>query len=248
MHRLPLLLLCWMLATAGASYDFERSDGDDEIDFGGSVIGNDNNVFSITGWYNQDSGDTTTAELTLYGEGNSGDNTPVYSMSYNRGIAGQIRCFLRDDSGNLADMETDVNGNDGLWHHTACVSRADDSAEHYFDGASVDTNVVDRNDGPTLNTAHIGALERMSIINFADNARIAHVAIWNSTALSTAQINELASGVNPQCLSTLPDRYWPLWDATPVADLSGNGDTGTVTGATLDVDGPPILATCGGQI
>ena len=35
--------------------------------------------------------------------------------------------------------------------------------------------------------------------------------------------------------------FWPIWGDSTEIDLSGKGNTGTVTGTTVDSSGPPVM-------
>jgi len=57
--------------------------------------------------------------------------------------------------------------------------------------------------------------------------------------LSAAEINEAM--IRPGSIRTNLVGYWPcLGSDSPERDLSGNGNTGTVTGATESFNGPPV--------
>lgn len=70
------------------------------------------------------------------------------------------------------------------------------------------------------------------------NGNLCYVQMWRRT-LSVAEINEAM--IRPGSIRTNLVGYWPcLGSDSPERDLSGNGNSGTVTGATESFNGPPV--------
>lgn len=77
------------------------------------------------------------------------------------------------------------------------------------------------------------------------NGRIAYVHFYNRT-VTEAELTTIM--YKPGSISDGLYGYWPLWGVnSPEIDLSGNGNTGTVTGATESSDGPPVFIGAGGN-
>jgi len=70
------------------------------------------------------------------------------------------------------------------------------------------------------------------------NGKMAYLFIWNRV-LSSAEI--AIAQIDPFSIVDGVLQINPLWGDSPEQDLSGNGHTGTITGATPCVDGPPVL-------
>lgn len=74
--------------------------------------------------------------------------------------------------------------------------------------------------------------------NTGMDGNIAYVQIWKRI-LSVAEINEAM--IRPGSIRTNLVGYWPCLGAdSPERDLSGNGNSGTVTGTAESFNGPPV--------
>lgn len=137
----------------------------------------------------------------------------------------------------------------GVWMRLAVTAPNDATSANrkiYRDGLRKDTSSFDggsfvqmRN---TPNAVILGSLDSFYGLGLL-NGRMAYAQLWN---------RELTVDESEQALwrpGSVPNGlvgYWPLWGVnSPELDLSGNGLTGTVTGAAESTDGPP--ASIGAQ-
>lgn len=91
------------------------------------------------------------------------------------------------------------------------------------------------------NDKWIGNVERASTSEFG--GQIGQISYW-SRALSLAEVQD--NQFNQVCRSGCVYLSNPGFDGTGTQkDLSGNGNSGTVTGATADLSGPPIFISGG---
>lgn len=102
------------------------------------------------------------------------------------------------------------------------------------------TNLIDSMSNTTK--VYIGVL---SDITGDYDGRMAYVHMYKRV-LTLTEINQIM--IKPGSITDSLVGYWPLWGVnSPEIDLSGNGNTGTVTGATSSSDGPPIMLSSGGH-
>ncbi len=155
----------------------------------------------------------------------------------------QLRFDHRDSLG-PASIVSSVSVNDGQWHFGAGAKGADgDSAnfELWLDsgtaltGGSVIRSGINPNPVDTSATLRVGAYGTTPQAFWDGN--ICHIAVWNGTKLTNAQMTEVYGGGVPQDLSSLPTTPAPDWwvalgdgdaiGASNVLDLSGNANHGT---------------------
>jgi len=175
--------------------------------------------------------------------------------------AGTVRCIWRDNAGagatgayidstnKLSALLNSVQRNTanaitlGIWYHFAFTGTIGSSVAWllYVNGvldtttASINTPIAG---GATTNFGNDGSSQVLKGV-------VSDLAFWNAT-LSSGQIAALAAGTRPINVGS-PIGYWPLDSTTsPEQDLSGNGNTGTVTG-TLPILGPPAVSRAMGS-
>ncbi|MDP6770321.1 MAG: Ig-like domain-containing protein, partial [Anaerolineales bacterium] len=125
----------------------------------------------------------------------------------------------------------------GIWYHIAITYNAlDGELKSYINGA-IDINTTTTDYTTSLGTVEIG---RAGTDEF--NGKIDEIGIWNE-ALTSAEITALYnSGVALDALSNSGNYtstsnlvgYWKMEEGTgtTLTDLSGNGNNGTISGAT----------------
>jgi len=160
------------------------------------------------------------------------------------------------DSDNLLKYQRNFSTTNGKWQ-TPTSSISTSVWQHLaitYDNSDVSNDPVIYLDGVsqtiTETTAPVGSAADDSGValllgNNDDgsrtfNGRLAEMAIYNM-ALSAAEVLALAHSINPLHIRrTNLKAYWPLpGNSSPEADLSGNGNNGTVTGAIKGAH-PPI--------
>jgi len=116
------------------------------------------------------------------------------------------------------------------WHHVCCTFDAG-STEAFLNGVSVGTNT---NGSATTNPNGANDFEigRANNYNFYFNSgQVSNVALFNSS-LTPSQVQTLYNNGSPEAsISHSPVAWWKL-DSTTITDSSGNGNTGTNSGAT----------------
>ena len=116
------------------------------------------------------------------------------------------------------------------WHHVCCTFDAG-STEAFLNGISVGTNT---NGSATTNPNGANDFEigRANNYNFYFNSgQVSNVALFNSS-LTNTQVQTLYNNGSPEAaISHSPVAWWKL-DSTTITDSSGNGNTGTNSGAT----------------
>ena len=147
-----------------------------------------------------------------------------------------------------------TNPSTGVWYHVA-ATLSGTTQTVYLNGSYCNSNSSGTSMGSNGERLCIGEAN-----NGGDNCtnatrylqgRIAEAAVWN-VALTANEIAALASGVTPPNAhgGTSLVGYWPLYGVdAPEPDLSGNGSSATVTGATagnhIGGPGPGILQAAG---
>lgn len=129
----------------------------------------------------------------------------------------------------------------GVWRYVTAVYDADSSANlvtFYVDGVAIASSTGTSPSGTRNSDVGVDlVIGNTQATNGAMRGNLSHVQAWDA-ALSVDQIVE--SMWKPGSVRTNLVGYWPCMGDATERDLSGNGNTGTVTGATVSVDGPPI--------
>lgn len=132
----------------------------------------------------------------------------------------------------------------GRWYHFAGTFNPSTRVACHIDGVEDGANTTSIGSGLAT-----GSPPRNFLIGrdagataFNHDGQIAEVAAWNAV-LSTAELAALAKGASPLAVRPgLLKFYLPLWGAgSPEIDLSGNGNTGTLTG-TASADHAPVAS------
>lgn len=251
MRYLLTLLLCLSLATpgwAGASRDFDGTN--DNVDFGGmSSLDNQANV-SIGCW--------------VYADNVTQDHYIVDFFDAVATTTGGI-LFLHDDVDSVSgrtDVFTIYVEETGGGGSNVRIATATSSAKSQtwqwvvltFDNESTTgfkiyiDNVEDANSpASTVSIANAGNHnETFYLGERSDGAagdragNIAHCQTWNRTL---GVIELIEAGFNPGVIPLNLTSWWPMFGAeSPEIDLTGAGNTGTVSGATEAFIGPPVMS------
>jgi len=92
---------------------------------------------------------------------------------------------------------------------------------------------------PTSNNLDAGVwVGRYSGAGALWNGDIAHASIYKNVSLTSSQLKQIM--YFPGSITNGLVGYWPLLGGSPEPDYSGNKNNGTVTGATVSADNPPI--------
>ncbi|MEX2311549.1 MAG: LamG-like jellyroll fold domain-containing protein, partial [Rhodospirillales bacterium] len=174
-------------------------------------------------------------------------------FGYELGVTdeGNLYVLVSDNGTDVGDWEFVAALSENEWAHvtlTVDVSSGNPYVNAYRNGAQLELALnpyAPDIDSTTLSSTtaefRIGAVESTGgALSNHFNGAIANVGVW-SAVLSDDQIMQEMSGTLDKQSGTLLG-YWPLNDGagTEISDLSGNGNTGTITGADWVNTGPEI--------
>lgn len=135
----------------------------------------------------------------------------------------------------------------GLWQHVSVSVGAGGTANvnFYLNGASDGSTTTSLTFFDSANQElRVGAEENCigSATSEYQDGVLAYAIIHSSELTQPLITNEVYL---PGSTGTI-GAFWPLWGESPEQDLSGNNNTGTLTGTTAVNDGPPV--TFGGGL
>ncbi len=180
-----------------------------------------------------------TNDTYFYSEANSATNTQYFSLRASvLGVnKGRVSARLVNNAGTV--LLNSVNGTiiafDGNWHHIVWVDDGG-SCQLYVDGVLDSTDFDYTPVGSfTFNRTSVGALYRTTASAFC-KSKFDQVRTW-SVALTQEEVTNLyLRNYKP----SIPELEW-LFDegsGSSATDSSGNGNTGTISGATYLSDVP----------
>lgn len=128
------------------------------------------------------------------------------------------------------------------WYHVAMTYNSSSSANRatfYFNGVSdAGSTVISPSGTRNSDAGNTFTLGNTQGLTGAFTGQICYFQAWDRI-LSASEINEAM--IRPGSIRTNLVGYWPcLGSDSPERDLSGNGNSGTVTGATESFNGPPV--------
>lgn len=172
------------------------------------------------------------SDTALYCEGRNGNATPLFRI--NIGINGQINIGARTDANNLVLNNTSViRINDKNWHHVLWTD-TNGSGNLYIDGVADTANWNYTRGTTTLDRTTVG-IQPQNLTSRAFNGYIDNVCVYNRALTPTEAVNTYYNGM----LYPSSNILWWKFDegsGTTANDSSGNGNTGTITGATYSND------------
>ena len=246
MRRSLLLLLCWLLLSpgvwAGASRNFRGGDVDDMIDYGSDTDIDNFSTLTFAAWILQD------AYVDVNGSrivGKSNSVNTVNKESGACGTGGDCFQFFSTWSGADGDWYTSPDSNViGVWQFVMVT---------YNTGATTNDPIIYKNCSaqtivqeatPTGTVDADGAINLRTGNNASPGIRewdgqIAYVHYY-SRILTAAECTDIMW--NPGILPASLFEFSPqLGSDSPELDISGNANTGTVTGATESALGPATM-------
>jgi len=199
----------------------------------------------------------TGGSVVLWGRAESYGSGGVYGRYITKGGLGWM-IYNYEDSGSrrfefLIYRDTDYDSWDSsvydlsanTWFHIACIFDESDGAGTavptcYVNGALETMNSRTSGTGGFASDAAIDLLiGNRTGSDRGFDGQIAHVSLYTKE-LTAAEVQTLM--YKPNAIVDSRSAYWPLWGVdSPELDLSGNGNSGTVTGASVSTDGPPIF-------
>jgi len=242
MRRLVILPLCWMLLCGAASRSFDGTN--DSVDYGDiPTLSDSTGSISGGGWVLTDN---VTSDQTVWS---------------NKRTAGAARgvIFFQDDAGGgrtdtfhiFVEEADEVTSTSCIgvnsaavvdtWQWVAFSLTANNSSgmRLYIDGledanSPCTSSGVD-NMGQSNEGWHIGA----DPLNEDDRSgEQAYMQLW-SRLLTLQELEE--ARWQPGIIAASLEVFAPTWGASTEQDLSGQGNTGTVSNATTSADGPPVF-------
>lgn len=211
---------------------------DDTISFG-NPFNMGTSDWSVLCWFNPVSVATS---KTLVRKGDGFSPTPTWLLrTVGANLHGLI--FL-DGSNSIGITGSTTISTAGIWYHAAITFDRDGNMSLYLNGNSDATPVsIASGSAWNITTTDFGGIgcyfdgTPNTAFEFF-NGKIAHAQIFRRV-LSLSEIKQLmnfpGSISGPNLLA-----YWPLWGGSIEGDYSGNNKGGTVTGATVSQDNPPI--------
>jgi hypothetical protein len=138
-------------------------------------------------------------------------------------------------------QNTGIAIRDGGWHHIAYRKAAAGASawDKFLDGAKTPISAsINFSLPPVTSFYTLNADNGLALCHCS----LADVAVYSS-ALSDADIANLAKGLRPLATSVPPILYWPLSGSYPESDLSANNNPGTVVGRIITDAAPPYAGT-----
>lgn len=201
--------------------------------FGGTML----TEFTISAYYKSGA----TGQRTIVSLGNTGTANTYVILDIGGAGTRIPRFTIRDNSANTDSANGTVALDGGRWHHLVGVKMAS-SIILYVDGVKVAEDTSLSGTTYTFDRFTIGALNRTSLSNYFVGV-IDEVHLWNR-ALSDSEVSDLYyNGLTTG--STLASGLVGKWlfnegSGSTAYDTSGNGNNGTITGATYTTDVPMV--------
>ncbi|MCF7812710.1 carbohydrate binding domain-containing protein [Candidatus Gracilibacteria bacterium] len=209
--------------TSVRNHGYEFDGTDDYIEIGDkSELDFNTGSFSVTAWI-KDSG----SGGHWFVKRESGSTNAGYELGID-GTNGSLSWYLNDGTSAIADTADTTSASDGTWHHVGIVfDRTNNQIRRYVDGTATGTVSNFGSLGSIDNAfrASIGARLGSSPDNEFTGS-IANLRIYDR-ALAASEVSDLYNGADIPS----PIAHWPLDNGA--GDTSGNGNHGTVNGATL---------------
>lgn len=236
----------------GASRYFDGT-SIDQIDLPNGALVTDSTPFTVMAWVHLDSWVDRWQGIAI--------------IDTNQDATGSIKFFINKDNAGYKGLfwgspgnqtrfsqvrsSDDISGDfAGNWKHVAVTFNGTNEQDYtnfkmYVDGESIATVQPGKGlSSPTDGQNIIGNDNSLSAGHW--NGKIAYYQV-NHIEMTAGQIveNMHRPGTTVEELKA----FLPLWGVdSPEVDLSGNGNTGTVTGATESSDGPPVFFPSGPRV
>jgi hypothetical protein len=186
---------------------------------------NTNTSFSVSAWFNSNTNlKTYNAIWSPFSTGSTG----IWIKSTGAMAYYQNATAIIDPGSTTISAST--------WYHVAMTCASGGNVTGYINGVSDGTHAFD-NTSNAVSGAYAGL--DGSVNNYYFNGYLADVAMW-TTALTAAQVAQLAAGMRPSDVQAPSlQLWWPLAGyQSPEPDNSGNGYSGTLGTLTTT---PPTL-------
>lgn len=191
------------------------------------------NNFTLAGWVQNTN---NVLDTYLFSEGNSGNNTPVFGVHYSATIPGALNLFNKNDAGAGGDvLGTKPVLKPNEKQHLILVGTGG-VLKIYVNGKYTGQSLAIQSGVTTLNRTTWGALGRVTYAgSFGGN--LSKLMIF-SRAFSDSDAKNLYLNDIYDATGLLSYLKIEETSGTNLADSSGNGNVGTLTGATLSTRVP----------
>ena len=232
------------------SRDFDGTD--DYIDLGDSSVWDfGTGDFTLMAWIRPETV-SDTKRMEIISKDGTGTPGRQLTMEFNgkalAGTRGSFRIALFQADAILSQIVAYDAPQDSMvaniWYHVAGVKRgnAAGSFTGFINGNSVTmTRDATLGDFPlTMQaTATVVRIGNRALVGNTDefDGQIAHAQAFN-VALTQNEIRQTMR--YPGSIRRGLIRFFPLWGGSPEGDYSGNNNSGTISGATLSTNNPPI--------
>lgn len=188
--------------------------------------------FTVSMWVK---GAGNTAGRSIFAEGSTASNNPIFSLQTDNPATGKLNAFIRTTAGSiLKNTNSSLIVFDNRWHHVVW-SDGSGAAKLYVDTVLDPTNYSYTRGTIGVNRTGIGALIRGAtsqyFLGFIDD-----VTVFD-TALSLSEIQSLYA-TSKRKTGVIIDYKFNEASGSTATDSSGNGSDGTITGATYSVVSP----------
>lgn len=212
---------------------------DDKVDYGNILAFERTDTFSFSIWYKPGTSSPTVNYCIFSKEQGSGNFTGYALLVLGATAGDPYRINLTSVPGNGIQANY-TRTNDTNWHHlvmTYSGNSALSGVNLYEDSVLLTpTSFLD------FLTTSIVTTTTLQIANRDANnnpglMKASCMEVFNRV-LSLNEINQIR--IFPGSIKNGQVLFSPLWGGSPEADYSSNGRVGTVTGATVSADNPPI--------
>ncbi|SVD44140.1 uncharacterized protein METZ01_LOCUS396994, partial [marine metagenome] len=240
-------------AGSGASGHSLSFDGVDDKVFAQSIIFQNDDSLSISMWLKPESFSSTSTNTFLRQDQCSSGDTRIYLANEN----GSLAFGLTTNSGwHEWDLSYSMNSLLGSWNHLT-FTYGSNVKKIFINGVLQGTNSGNSGNMLTCNNGYLIFGSNISARYY--NGNMDEVAIWDDV-LTEMEVAALYNSGNPLTASTNSGYYtsssnlkgyWQLNEGsgTYTTDGSGNGNPGTISGATwsTDIPGSSTTSSSGGD-
>ena len=167
-----------------------------------------------------------------------GDSKSDFLIRYDS-VSNELEWFVRDSSGVFDSAVNAVSIEDNKWHHILCNFESGGSGVVYLDGVLLGNSLSLAGYVGTADHPVLVGLSPHAATDYLDGSIADPVRIY-SYALTANEVAALYQK-KAEVLNFLGSR-----DLTEVIDLSGNGNTGGITGIDVSLDGKDWILDCDG--
>lgn len=191
------------------------------------------NAFSITGFFKVKP--NWTGGNYFYSEGNSAGNAFMHIGVGDTTNKTALRYRVRNNASSVIfdNITTTTRFNPARWNHFA-VTDNNGSVDIYLNGINIKNSTYTRG-ATTIDISNIGCLKFNATTGNFWQGLLDEITTYNKKLSATEIANIYYSGIYPS--SNLVS-FWKMDEesGTTLLDFAGNGNTGTITGATYSND------------